>query len=183
MPWAETPPIIPGCSKPCPALNLVTAIGTLFFLQESRVRFQSQPSCKCKVILSNAFVTDTEPCRSRVTRDRDPRGFVGFWWVAGGVLRKWEMLEGGMSTIIIQEPPTHHRITEWFGLEGTFKGHLIHPPSITRDTSHSPRVLQAWPGIFPGMGQPQLPWALCAILIVKKKKTLYNLSQSNLLHF
>lgn len=29
---------------------------------------------------------------------------------------------------------TYHRITEWFGLGGTFKGHRVQPPAMNRDT-------------------------------------------------
>ena len=29
-----------------------------------------------------------------------------------------------------------HRITEWFGLEGTFEDHLVQPPAMGRDTFH-----------------------------------------------
>jgi len=36
------------------------------------------------------------------------------------------------------------RITEWFELEGTFKGHLIPPPPATgRDSFHQTRLLRA----------------------------------------
>ena len=30
----------------------------------------------------------------------------------------------------------NHRITELFGLEGTFKDHLVHPPAVGRDIFH-----------------------------------------------
>jgi len=36
-----------------------------------------------------------------------------------------------------------HRITEWFGLEGTFKIISFQPPAIGRDTSLYTRLLKA----------------------------------------
>jgi len=36
-----------------------------------------------------------------------------------------------------------HRITEWFGLEGTLKIISFHPPAIGRDPFHQTRVLRA----------------------------------------
>lgn len=50
-------------------------------------------------------------------RDRVSKGFAVFWWVAIGVLRKPNGKLGGgdgMSTTIIQEPPTHRRMV-WVG--------------------------------------------------------------------
>jgi len=35
------------------------------------------------------------------------------------------------------------RITEWFGLEGTFQGHLVQPPAMSRDIYHQTRLLRA----------------------------------------
>ena len=37
----------------------------------------------------------------------------------------------------------YHRFTEWFGLEGTLKIIWFHPPAMSRDISHQPRVLSA----------------------------------------
>jgi len=36
-----------------------------------------------------------------------------------------------------------HRITECFGLEGTFKGHLVQPPAVSRDIFNPIRLLRA----------------------------------------
>ena len=58
-----------------------------------------------------------------------------------------------------------HRITERFGLEGTFKTTSFHPPAVGRDTSHSPGCSPshpAWPGVLPGRGHPQPHWATCS---------------------
>jgi len=37
----------------------------------------------------------------------------------------------------------YHRITEWFGLERTFKGYLVHPPAMSRDICNQIRLLRA----------------------------------------
>jgi len=37
----------------------------------------------------------------------------------------------------------HYRITEWFGLEGTFQGHLVQPPAMSRDIFNQTRLLRA----------------------------------------
>jgi len=37
----------------------------------------------------------------------------------------------------------YHRITEWFGLEGTLKLISFQPPAMGRDPFHQPRVLKA----------------------------------------
>jgi len=37
----------------------------------------------------------------------------------------------------------NHRITGWFGLEGTFRGHLAQPPAVRRDIFKWIRVLRA----------------------------------------
>jgi len=34
-------------------------------------------------------------------------------------------------------------IIEWFGLEGTFKGHLVQPPAVSRDIFNWIRLLRA----------------------------------------
>ena len=40
-------------------------------------------------------------------------------------------------------PGGAHRIMGCFGLEGTFRGHLAHPPAMSRDPFHQPRPLRA----------------------------------------
>ena len=37
----------------------------------------------------------------------------------------------------------NHRITGWFGLEGTLQITQFHPPALGRDPFHQPRLLQA----------------------------------------
>ena len=58
-----------------------------------------------------------------------------------------------------------HRITEWFGLEGTFKGHPVQPLPWAGTSStgwgHS-EPGPAWPWTFAGMGHPPPRWATCA---------------------
>ena len=57
----------------------------------------------------------------------------------------------------------YHKIIEYFGLEGTFKGRLVQPPlqwvgtSSTRSGCSEPRP--TWPWMFPGMGHLPPLWA------------------------
>jgi len=37
----------------------------------------------------------------------------------------------------------NHRIIEWFGWEGTFRGHLAQPPAVSRDIFNQTRLLRA----------------------------------------
>jgi len=36
-----------------------------------------------------------------------------------------------------------HGIMEWVGWEGTFRGHPVQPPAMSRDIFHQPRLLRA----------------------------------------
>jgi len=51
-----------------------------------------------------------------------------------------------MSLVGTLDPSVQHpvpRFTEWFGLEGTFKGHLVQPSAISRDIFNWIRLLRA----------------------------------------
>jgi len=55
-----------------------------------------------------------------------------------------------------------NQLAEWFGLEGTFKDHLVQPPLpwagtyFTRSSCSKP--CPTWPWTLPVTGHPQLRW-------------------------
>jgi len=58
------------------------------------------------------------------------------------------------------------RITEWFGMEGTFKGHLVPLPGMNRDPTAPPGAQSpvSWPWMSLEMGHPLRLWTKCALL-------------------
>ena len=82
---------------------------------------------------------------------------------------------GHVSTLI-------QHITEWFGLEGTFKGHLVQPPFNEQGHLQLEQVSPTWPWMFPGMGHLPPLWATCAsvspppIFLVKNFFLIFSLN-------
>ncbi|KAK4818643.1 hypothetical protein QYF61_016614 [Mycteria americana] len=51
--------------------------------------------------------------------------------------------EGSFPVYRLNFRGAHIRIIAWFGLEGTFTGHLVQPPAMGRDIFHQIRLLRA----------------------------------------
>jgi len=103
--------------------------------------------------------------------DSPPSTHQGWNWWGWGTLRVqnlffWQELAlGGCCEVNSVQTSTsirNHRITEWFGVEGTFEGHLVYPPATSRDVftqvAQSPvqpglECSQGW-GISRLTGQP-----------------------------
>jgi len=50
----------------------------------------------------------------------------------------WYLTAGGE-----EKAEVNHRLTECFGLERTFRGHLVQPPAMSRDIFNQTRLLRA----------------------------------------
>ena len=88
------------------------------------------------------------------------KGIQMYQWVRSALFS----LKTGKHGIYLESPYTNHRIVEWFGLEGTFKSLLVHPPCSKQghlpldQVDQSPiqpglECFQGW-GIYPLSGQP-----------------------------
>ena len=63
----------------------------------------------------------------------------------------------------------HHRITEWFGLEGILKPTQFQPPAMGRAATHQLRLPRAPSNLALSAsrdGAPQLVWAACATALL-----------------
>ena len=85
----------------------------------------------------------------------------------------WSLLRINMFLAVMQVTgsmlrcgclPADNGITEHFGLEGIFRGHLAQPPCSEQGHLQLDQVAQGptWPWMFPGMGPPLLLWAICS---------------------
>lgn len=75
-----------------------------------------------------------------------------FWGDAAGSGQGWLCRDGrqrgqlnmapGRAGISVAMGIMDCAIIEWFGLERTVKGHVVHPHAVRRDTFHQPRFLR-----------------------------------------
>lgn len=54
---------------------------------------------------------------------------------------------GDSFCLAMSVPWEGHRVTDWFGVEGTIRGHLGQLPALSRDICSHTRVLRALPSL------------------------------------